>query len=48
MRQSRWPPSITPTDEPTVHLFADDFGQAGRFKAVKKSAKKFNGVRKEK
>lgn len=30
MRQSRWTPSLVPSDEPTVYLVADDFGTAGR------------------
>lgn len=29
MRQSKWTPSIVPSDEPTVYLVADDFGRAG-------------------
>ena len=30
MRQSRWMPSLVPSDEPNVYLVADDFGRAGR------------------
>jgi hypothetical protein len=29
IRQSKWTPSIVPSDEPTVYLVADDFGRAG-------------------
>lgn len=30
MCQSRWTPSLVPSDEPTVYLVADDFGKVGR------------------
>ncbi|MHC2250811.1 hypothetical protein ACVILK_000503 [Bradyrhizobium embrapense] len=30
MRRSGWPPSIVPSNDQTVYLVADDFGQIGR------------------
>jgi hypothetical protein len=30
MRQSKWSPSLVPSDDQTVYLVADDFGKIGR------------------